>query len=91
MQFSDASLDPFKGSLRCRLDHTNVKHIPTRVVKTTKGDNNKYCQMHYWATKKKQFGDLMRCEACEVNLCVDCYSIFHEESSIVAKKKSIFG
>jgi hypothetical protein len=87
MQFSDTSLDPFKGSLRCRLDHTNVKHMPTRVVKTTKGGNNKYCQMHYWATKKKQFGDLMRCEACEVNLCIDCYSIFHEESSIVAKKK----
>ena len=89
--FSDSALDPFKGSLRCRLDHANVKHMPTRVIKSTKGGSNKYCQLHYWATKKKHFADLMRCDACEVNLCVDCYSIFHEESSIVAKKESIFG
>ena len=91
ISFCDAALDPFKGVLRCRLAHTNVKHMPTRVVRIVKGGSNKYCQLHYWGTKKKHYADLLRCDVCAVNLCVDCYSTFHEEPAIVAKKKTIFG
>jgi hypothetical protein len=86
IQFNDEVLDPFKGRLKCRLDHKHVMHMPSKV----ENSQHKYCQLCYWGTKKKKFKDLLRCEACAVNICIDCYAIFHQEESIVAKKKKYF-
>ena len=86
IQFNDEVLDPFKGALKCQLDHKHVMHMPSKV----ENSQHKYCQLCYWGTKKKRYKDLLRCEACEVNICIDCYAIFHQEESIVAKKKKYF-
>ena len=58
----------------------------------TKVDNpkHKYYQLFYWVTKKNNLKDKLRCDVCGVNLCIDCYAIFHQEESIVAKKTKLF-
>ena len=82
---TDGALDPFKGSLKCRLDHNNVRHMPSKVP----GGKHKYCQLNYWATKKKKHAQLLKCEACGVNLCVDCYALYHTEANLVGRKESL--
>ena len=81
---TDKSLDPFKGQLKCRLDHTIVKHMPSRVA-----GKHKYCQLNYWASKKKKHTQLLKCDACGVHLCIDCYALCHTEANPVGKKKSL--
>ena len=86
IKFNDEVLDPFKGELKCRLDHSNVMHMPSKV----ENPKHKYCQLCYWGKKEKVHKALLRCEACEVNICINCYGIFHQEESIVAKKRKLF-
>ena len=83
---NDEALDPFKGLLKCRLNHNNVMHMPTKM------DNpkHKYCQLCYWLTKKNNYKDKLSWDACVVNLCIDFCAIFHQEESIVAKKTELF-
>ena len=82
---TDGALDPFKGSLKSRSDHNNVRHMPSKVP----GGKHKYCQLNYWATKKKKHAQLLKCEACGVNLCVDCYALYHTEANLVGRKESL--
>jgi hypothetical protein len=86
ISFCDAALDPFKGVLRCRLAHTNVKHMPTRVVRIAKGGSNKYCQLHYWGTKKKHYADLLRCDVCAVNVLI-VIQHFMKNPQLLQKRK----
>jgi hypothetical protein len=86
IKFNDEVLDPFKGELKCRLDHSNVMHMPSKV----ENPKHKYCQLCYWGKKEKVHKALLRCETCEVNICINCYGIFHQEESIVAKKRKLF-
>ena len=83
---NDEALDPFKGLLKCRLNHNNFMHMPTKV------DNpkHKYFQLCYWVTKKNKYKDKLRWYSCGVNLYIDCCAIFHQEESIVAKKTELF-
>ena len=81
-QFNEKSLDPFKGSLKNRLDHANVQHWPCPV---TKSDTS--CQMHYWATGKRCRKQLIYCELCEITLCIKCFQPFHTEQKLASKKE----
>ena len=72
---NDESLDPFKRLFKCRLNHNNSMHMPTKVDKP----KHKYCQLYYWGTKNKNFNNKRRCDKCGFNLCIDCYAIFHQE------------
>ena len=83
---NDEALDQFKGLLKCRLNHNNVMHMPTKV------DNpkHKYCQLCYWRTKTNIYKDKLSCDSCGVNFCIYCYAIFHQEESIVVKKTKLF-
>ena len=83
---NDEALDPFKGLLKCRLNHNNVMHMPTKVD----NQKHKYCQLCYWVTKKNNYKDKLRWDACGVNLYIDCCAIFHQEESIVSKKTELF-
>ena len=58
----------------------------------TKVDNpkHKYCQLCYWGTKKNNYKYKLSRDACEVNIYIDCYAIFHQEESIFAKKTKLF-
>jgi len=84
ISITDEALEPFKGELKCRLDHANVRHMPSKVV-----GKHKYCQLNFWATRKKKHSQLLKCDACGVNLCVDCYSVYHSEENLVGKKDAL--
>ena len=73
------------GKLRVRLcHHSDHWPLPVREMKTIP-----CCQLHGFLTdgvdqpRKK----IMRCEACNVFLCVDCFGTFHKVEDLVAKKK----
>ena len=48
--FTNKSLDPYSGDLRCRLNNS-LNHFP---VKNDKPEGN--CQLHYWLAKEKKKG-----------------------------------
>ena len=81
-RINESTLDPFKGSLKMRLDHTHVQHWPCPV---TKKDTS--CQLHYWATGKRCRKQMVQCELCEVTLCVKCFQPFHTEPKIGKKQE----
>ena len=70
-KFSDASLDPKKGSLCIRLDR-NKDHFPEQVT-----SKNSKCQLHHWLSKDRVRSQLMRCNTCHVTLCLNCFKSFH--------------
>ena len=72
---NDEALDPFKGLLRCLLNHNNVMHMPTKVD----NQKHKYCQLCYWVTRKKNYKDKLLWDACVFNLYIYCCAIFHQE------------
>ena len=82
----DEALNPFKGLLKCRLNHNNVMHMSTKV----ENPKHKYFQLCYWVTNNNNYKYKLHCDACRVNLCIHCYAIFHQEESIVAKKTKLF-
>ena len=86
IKFNNEVLDLFKGELKYRLDHSNIMHMPSKV----ENPKYKYYQLCYWRKKKKVHKALLRCEVCEVNICINCYGIFHQEESIVVKKRKLF-
>ena len=77
---SDLSLDPYSGSLRCRLD-LQLTHLPEEEVK---GETS--FQMHYWMNKSKYRKQLMKCATCQVTLCLKCYKIFHDRPDLMSLK-----
>ena len=70
--FTNKSLDPYSGILRCRLDHS-LDHLP---VKNDKPEAS--CQLHYWILKEKKRAQLLRCSTCNATLCISCYKCFHQ-------------
>lgn len=58
-----------------RLDRS-FDHIPIEARCNT-GDKPKLkCAMHRWLGDRKE-GKLGYCRTCNVNLCIDCYDLFH--------------
>lgn len=86
IKFNDEVLGLFKGELKCRLDHSNAMRMLWKV----ENPKHKYCQLCYWGKKEKAHKALLHCKACEVNICINCYGIFHQEESIVAMKRKLF-
>jgi hypothetical protein len=88
MQMDSMALSPTRGRLRIRLDETK-KHMPVEPLLP-----NAACQLHRWAYKetnpvekmekanKKPSGSrsgVMRCETCEVNLCLKCWKTYYKK------------
>jgi len=49
------------------------------------------CQLHTWATNgeaRKRSG-VVRCESCDVHLCIDCFKIFHATKDLLNEKSEI--
>ena len=83
--FTDKSLDPYTGILRCRLD-TSLDHLPE--------DNDKEegsYQMHYWQAKTKYRKQLLKCATCQVYLCIKYYKTFHTRPSLILIKENFAG
>ena len=82
-QITDDSLDPEFGRLRLRLN----KHLDHLPAETSSGTSAR-CQFHRWlgheTCKSVSF-----CATCNVNLCVRCYKIFHQEEHLVEQKDAL--
>ena len=79
--FSDRSLDPEKGALKNRL--VVGGHWPEAIPPGM--DVN--CQLHRWATGKKHRAKVVKCKQCKVNLCVDCFYVFHTKHQLTGEFK----
>ena len=73
-KFTEKSLNPYSGSLQCRL-YCWLNHLPLRNDKLEGS-----CQMQWWSKRDKYFKQLLKCPACNIILCLDCYKPFHEVS-----------
>jgi hypothetical protein len=81
-----AALSPVRGRMNTRLDHTNFQHVPIPTA------GRGVCQLHRWAANmaggdkeknKKPAGsrknNVAFCEACQVNICIPCWKLYHFE------------
>ena len=58
-----------------RLDRT-LDHLPIQPR-----GKKKRCGLHRWQSHRKE-GKLMYCRSCNVNLCADCYDLFHKVKDV---------
>ena len=79
--FTDNTLNPYSGSLRCQLNQTR-NHLPILNPK-----KESQCQMHWWMYKVKYRKQLMICSLCNVILCIECYEPYHEISNLTKLKE----
>jgi hypothetical protein len=79
-QFTDKTLSG-QGALRTRLDST-LDHMPL-----PSGVNSR-CSMHRWLGIETE-KSILKCKACNVNLCPQCYRVFHVEQDLVKIKQRI--
>ena len=78
---NDASLDPFSGTLVCRLIKYN-QHLPCPPPITSS-----YCQLHKWETGEKTRKGCIFCTDCRITLCDRCYIPFHTVENLVGMKE----
>ena len=60
-----------------------IDHLPER------SSNKAQCQLHRWVDGRKEGGAVLLCSACNVNLCIDCYGLFHRVPDLVAMKQGL--
>ena len=80
--FTDASLDE-QGALSTRLDRSLDHFFERSPSKRPK------CSLHWWAADKRLEKDIFHCPSCRVNLCVDCYGLFHRIPGLVSIKTKL--
>jgi hypothetical protein len=82
------TLSPNKGALKHRLD-MDYCHLPVPPTGDVK-DNN-VCQLHCQANRAINKSndipagarnDVLFCEACNVNLCLRCFKLYHTERDL---------
>ena len=74
--FTDKTLDAYSGALRCRLDR-HFAHLPERGDKKVNS-----CQLCYWKNKERVRSQVLRCNTCQILLCIDCFKPFHEVADL---------
>lgn len=81
--FSDSTINT---KFRNRLSN-DVPHWPVPTTTVTQSR----CQLHTWATNAKirKKSGVVRCESCDVHLCIDCFKIFHATKDLVKEKPEI--
>ena len=82
-QVNDQSLNPYVGNLRCRISD-DIDHLPI-----PRSGNKTKCALHRWVGLIRTSGT-MRCPSCAVNLCIDCYRIFHKVHNLVEMKDELY-
>ena len=76
---NDKTLDPDQGELRIRLS-TKYFHCPVRPKA-----KDPSCQLHRWASNNpahKTRGGIICCDCCNVNLCLDCFDLYHSINDV---------
>ena len=83
---NEKTLDAVNGKLKCRLNNS-YQHLPER----SSGKRSR-CALHRWARNrvgKEVMSSVYTCSVCRVNLCIDCYSLFHRIPNIRSLKDEI--
>ena len=80
-RFTTLALHPQNGSLNGRLNHVMFSHLATRSDKKEAS-----CQLCHFIKNKRVRAQLLKCEDCNVILCVDCYKTFHTVDDLVAMR-----
>ena len=96
-KFNCNTLCPDEGKLKNRLNKS-LDHMPV----LSRGSKDQTCQLHMWASKEKNGGkgkktptpkgarqSLMHCRECVVNLCLRCWSVYHEVGDLTPKINTI--
>ena len=78
---TDSTLCPESGSLKTRINFS-LDHIPDY------SKPNKICSLHRWLSIKTQ-KSISYCHGCNVNLCLQCYRIFHKHRDIIGSRLSL--
>ena len=86
-RINNNSLHPNTGSLRCRLNHFGCFHSPMPSQ-----SKHPSCALHRWlmgrdpGSHSQIRGHVVCCTACKVNLCTQCFHVFHTVKDIVGEK-----
>lgn len=64
------------GFLSVRRLDPGLDHIPIEARSNSRNKPKLKCAMHRWLGDRKE-GNLGHCRTCNVNLCTDCYYLFH--------------
>jgi hypothetical protein len=83
---SDESLHPHHGALKIRLSGL-YHHCPARPHA-----KDPTCSLHRWASEDNAFkrrGNIMKCDCCNVNPCIDCFPLFHRIEDVKKLKSEI--
>jgi hypothetical protein len=83
---NDKALDPDDGELRVRLS-AKYFHCPTRPKA-----KDPSCQLHRWASNDpshKNRGGILCCDCCNVNLCIECFDLFHKINDVKRLKSEV--
>jgi len=76
---NEKALDPHQGDIRVRLS-TKYFHCPIRPKA-----KDPSCQLHQWASSDlvhKTRGRILCCDCCNVNLCLECFDLYHKVSDV---------
>ena len=93
--FTDDTLDA-NGLYQWELfDHSLHFHVACKKLtgnisaKTGKQIEAKTrCDLHKWLGSQSR-AQVMKCETCNVNLCIDCYRLFHVEPKLVERREEL--
>jgi hypothetical protein len=83
---TDDSLNPTHGSLKIRLSGL-YHHLPARPQA-----KDPTCSLHRWASEDNSYkrrGNIMKCECCNVNLCIECFNLFHTVEDVKSLKSEV--
>ena len=69
---NDAALCTRAGAYKHRLSVSQGAHLPM-----TPTANDPRCSLHSWAKNMKIRKQIVKCETCDIHLCVECYKNFH--------------
>jgi len=79
---TDASVDSTTGPFGKRLDRF-VGHWPL------KPDKRQHCALHCYCVKADIRKDVVTCSYCQINLCLDCFKLFHTLENLAKRKADI--
>ena len=79
---TDASVDSTTGPFGRRLDRF-VGHWPQKPEK------QQCCALHRCCIKMDVRKDVVTCSCCQVNLCLDCFQLFHTLENLADRKENI--
>jgi len=85
---TDKSLSP-DGKFNKRLYDSKL-HFGEDCVNyiCEKQDEPPTCRLHNWFGGKSKY-KIMHCPVCDINLCVNCYKLFHTEANLVDMKAKL--